>query len=95
MVALYAELQTMKDLHDLISICQVSNQQASMAYLQQCTILIRTLHVIEQALHTTVASVQPPLGGVEHCREANFIPDAGGTRDESATDRRTGGAGDA
>jgi hypothetical protein len=90
MGALYAELQTMEDLHDMIHICQVSSPQASVDALQQCTYLISTLQVIEQALHTTVADAQPLLGGVERCREANPTPDDSSTHDAPTGDRRTG-----
>jgi hypothetical protein len=86
---LYAELRTMEDLHDMIYICQVSSQQASAVYLQQCTYLISTLQVMQQALQTTVADAQPLLGGVERCREADPSSDGSGTHDELIGDGRT------
>jgi hypothetical protein len=90
MGALYAELQTLADVHDLIAICEVRSQQARAEYLQQCTYLISTLQVIEQALHTTAADAQPLLGGVEGCPEADPTPDDGGARDEPTRDGRKG-----
>jgi hypothetical protein len=91
MGTLYAELHTLADLHDPIAICEVRSQQARAEYLQQCTYLISTLHVIEQALHTTAADAQPLLGGVEGCPEADPTPDDGGARDEPTRDGRKGG----
>lgn len=90
MGALYAEFRTIEDLHDIIYICQVSSQQASVAYLQQCTYLMSTLQVMQQALQTTVANEQPPLDGVERCHEADPTPDDSGTHDTPTGEGRTG-----
>jgi hypothetical protein len=68
MGALYAELQTMEDLHDMISICQVSSEQTRADYLQQCTYIIRRLQGLQQALQATIASEEVPRWGEESCQ---------------------------
>jgi hypothetical protein len=83
---LYAELQAMEDLHDMVFICQGWSQQTRAGYLHQCRSLINKLQAIEHALQTPVANKYPALGGMEDCHEADPTPDDSGARNEPTRD---------